>query len=441
MAETTLAVMSRALSENIGDYEQFDTSADGDALGNTIVSSSLLNLVGGTDTDAFEGHYIEIRDSDATLANDEVRRIQAYIEDPDAPTPRMQSAFSEQIKSGITVILHRYSPIDKKNVIRQALLELYSDGLYLPVRDETIIVDNILSNTGFETFSSDFTGWTEVGSPTVTQETTIVKHGDSAAKVVASGAVGQLTQAPAINIFELTNETAKAERWCYATEPNAVRIRTDHGGSNFANSRFHSGRDQWERLEVEKAIPNTATQVKHICEVADGFTGYFDLGWLSVGPIFEYTMPTSIITGPHRVSQQLDEDDTDGPFYPFRDGARPTEGRLLRIEGKGLLSRPTTDSGTTEIGEPQIRLVVAYAEMLLWRLLASPARSAKQDREGYLQAMGDAANKVALLKSQPGMKTPPLGAQRHRDSWHVETNSSGKILVFPRTRAGRTTVI
>ncbi len=38
------------------------------------------------------------------------------------------------------------------------------------------------------------------------------------------------------------------------------------------------------------------------------------------------------------------------------------------------------------------------------------------------------------LKAQKGMKTPTMGAQRHRDSWHLETNSSGKIIVFPRSR-------
>ena len=132
----------------MGDYESFAASADGDSQGFTVVASALLNLVGGTDTDAFEDQYLEINDSDATSADGEVRRIQSYIADPDNPTLRMQSAFSEQITSGITVILHRFNPVDKKNVIRQAILELYPD-LYLPIRDETIVVDNLLLNTGF----------------------------------------------------------------------------------------------------------------------------------------------------------------------------------------------------------------------------------------------------------------------------------------------------
>lgn len=437
MAETTLISMQQSLSENIGDHELFNTSADGDSQGFTVVASTLLNLTGGVDTDAFEGFYLEINDSDATAANGEVRRIDTYVADLDNPTLRMQSAFSEQIKSGITVILHRFNPVDKKNVIRQGIAELYPD-LYLPIRDETLIVDNLLTNSGFETFaSSAFTGWTKVGSPTLSLETTIVMHGSGSAKIVSSdSAVGQLTQAPNINIDELTNDQVESKRWVYATEPNTARLRLDFGGSNFSNSVYHSGRDQWELLEVDASVPVAATQVKQICEVAASGTGYFDHGWLAVGRIYEYPLPASIITGPHRVLQQADEDDVDGPYYEIPDGWKPTTGRLLRVQGYGVLSRPTTNTGTTEVGEPQVRLIVAYAEMLLWRLMASPARSSRQDRQGYIDAGRDAAVKVAALKGQRGMKTPQMGAQRHRGSWHLETDGSGKVLVFPRARVG-----
>jgi len=441
MASTSLISLQQSLSENIGDYESFASSADGDAAGFTVVASALLNLPGGTDTDAFEGQYIEINDSDATVANGEVRRIDTYIADLDNPTLRMQSAFSEQIKSGITVILHRFNSVDKKNVIRQAIAELYPD-LYLPIRDETLIVDNLLTNSQFETFAdSAFTGWTTVGSPTLTQETTIVMHGDSSAKIVAgASAAGQLTQAPDINIDELTNDEAESKRWVYATAPNTARLRLDFGNSVFSNSVYHSGRDQWELLEVDAAVPSAATQVKQICEVAASGTAYFDHGWLAVGRIYEYTLPTSIITGPHRVLQQADEDDVDGPYYEIPDHWKPTTGRILRVQGYGVLSQPTTNTGTTEIGEPQVRLVVAYAEMLMWRLMASPARSSRQDREGYIGAGRDAATKVLVIKNQHGMKTPRMGAQKHRGSWHLETDSNGKILVFPRPRVGTSVV-
>lgn len=423
--------MDQSLAESMGDFESLATTADGSASGRAVISTALLNLDGGGDPDAFENFYLRVADSSSS-ADEEVRRVSSYVPDLDNPTLIVERPFSVQIDSGVTVQLSRFNPADRRNQIRRAIRELYSD-LYLPIRDETLIVDNLLSNSGFETFSSGFTGWTEVGSPTVTQETTIVMHGDGSAKVVASGAAGQLTQAPSININEITVETARSKRWCYATDANAVRIRLDWDGSNFANSSYHSGKDQWELLEVEAAVPTTATQVKHICEVADGFTGIFDVGYLAVGPIFRYTLPTSIITGPHRVAQQADMDDVDGPYYPFSDGEVPTEGRILRLTGKGVLSQPSTDSGTTEVGEPQTQLIVAYAKLLFYRFMASPARSAQQNRQAYIDAARDAAGEVAILKGQEGITMPPMGAQRHR-TWHLEADSSNRYLVFDRAR-------
>ena len=433
LAETTLQTMRQSLSENMGDFESFATTADGSAAFKSVISTALLDLLGGGDEDAFENFYLLVADSSSS-ADGESRRVANYVPDLDNPTLLFDRPFSVQIESGVTVELHRFDPTDKGNAIRQAIRELQGD-LYLNIRDESLIVDNLLSNSGFETFSSGFTGWTEVGSPTVTQETTIIRHGSGSAKVVAAaGAAGQLTQAPTINIDELTNETARTKRWVYATAANTARLRLDWDGSNFANSSYHSGRDQWELLEIEAAVPSTATQVKAICEVVANGTGYFDLGWLKVLPVYQYTIPTALLQGPRHVHQQANEDHTEGPYYPIPDDGIPTEGRILRLRGKGILSQPTTDSGTTEVGEPQTQLIVAYAKMLMYRLMASPARSAQQNRQGYIDSAKDAAGEVAILKAQRGIVMPPLGAQRHRGSWHVEQDDTQRLLVFDRAR-------
>jgi len=434
MATTSLSVMRQSLSENIGDYVSLDTTAAGDATGFSIVSTAFLNLSGGGDTDAFEGMYLLIADSDSS-ADGQSRVIAAYNADLDNPTCRVDRAFSVQIASGITVELHRYDPADKNNVLRQAIRELFPD-LYLPVRDETLIVDNVLSNSDFETFSSGFTGWTEVGSPTVTQETSRVFHGDSSAKVVAvAGAAGQLTQSPSVNQAELAGVTTTAKFWGWASAASKARVRIDFG-SETKDGDYHEGDSEWEQLSASQTVPTDATKVEVILEAAAGATVYWDLGYLTVGPKHVYTLPTSIIRGPHRITQQYNVDDVDGPYYDIGEGGAPTEGRILRVEGMGLLSRPSTNSGTTEVGEPQVSLVVAYAEMLLWRLMASPARAAKQDRQGYVDAGRDAAGKVAVLKAQKGLMMPRIGAQRHRNNWHVEADGSGRYIVFDRTRAG-----
>lgn len=433
MATSTRTVYSKGFSESIGDFVSVVTTADGDAAFLTIVSSAFLGLDGGTDDDIFEGWYARIADSGST-ANEESQRIAAYIPDPDAATVRVASPFSVTIESGITIELHRYNPVDKHNVLGQALNQLSRD-LALPVRDESIIIDNLLTNSDFETFSTANVpdGWTIVGSPTVTEENTIVRHGTSSVKVVAGGAVGRLTQAPQVNVDEMTAEDAEHDRWVYATAANTARLGIDFG-SSIVFSSYHTGQDQWEYLELESAIPPAATQIKAICEVAANGTGYFDIGHLSVDAIYDYALPSSLVGDPSSIEMQVNEDHPEGPYYPIPDGGRPVEGMILRVRGKGVLSVPTTDSGTTEIGEPQLQLLYAYAEMLLWRMLASPARSAGQDRGSLLDAAKGAAAQVAVLRAQKGMVTPRTGAQRHRLNWVVQGDGSDRKIVFTQPR-------
>ncbi len=409
------------------------TTADGDAAFLSLVSSAFLGLDGGGDEDTFEGWYGLIADSSSS-ANGESRRVAAYIPDPDAATVRVASAYSVQIESGVTVELHRYNPVDKHVVLGEALNQLSRD-LARPVRDETIIVDNLLTNSGFEDFTTADVpdDWTIIGSPTVTEENTIVRHGTSSVKVVASGAVGQLTQSPSVNVDELTAEDAEHNRWVYATAPNTARVRIDFGTS-IANSAWHSGRDQWEYLEVESAIPTGATEVTAICEVADGGTGYFDIGHLSVDPVYDYAMPSSIVGDPSSIEMQINEDKPEGTYNPIPDHGTPTEGMILRVRGQGVLSVPTTDSGTTEIGEPQLQLLYAKAEELLWLMLASPARSAGQDRGSLLDAADRAARRVLVLLAQKGMVTPRTGAQRHRLNWVVQGDGALRKIVFTQPR-------
>jgi len=432
MASSTLSVMDQSLAETLGDFESLATTAAGAASGGSVVSSALLDLPGGADDDAFENFYLRIADSDSD-ANEEVRRVSTSVPNPDAPTLLLDRPFSAQIDSDITIQLTRFNPVDRRQQIRRAIRELYPD-LYLHVRDETLIIDDILTDSGMEDWTSGvLDSWTLVGSPTVTQETTIVRHGTNSAKVVASGAAGQLAQTPTASIDEITTNAVRIKKWVYATTAGIARIRVDYG-STIASSSYHTGRDQWELLVIDSSVPAGATQIKMICEVADGFTAYFDVGFASVGPKYKYTIPSALLRGPNDVTQQSREEDTEGPYYPVPDGCPPIEGRILRLRGMGILSQPTTDSGTTEVGEPQTQLIVAYAKMLFFRLMASPARSAQQNRQAYIDAARDAAGEVAILKGQSGIVMSRMGAQRHRFNWHVEANSSERLLVFDRER-------
>ena len=151
MATTTRTNLRKALSEAIGDYNSFSTSSDGNDAKTSLVSNTLKNYPGGSDDGAFEEQYFLATSG----ANDgEARRCQLYIANAtDGPTSILQSPLPNQTASGDTFELHRYDPDLKHVAINRSLVELFPT-VYLPIRDETLIVDNVLSNSDFEDWTS-----------------------------------------------------------------------------------------------------------------------------------------------------------------------------------------------------------------------------------------------------------------------------------------------
>jgi len=179
-------------------------------------------------------------------------------------------------------------------------------------------------------------------------------------------------------------------------------------------------------------VPSDATQVKAICEVAASGTAYFDAGWMAVGPVYKYTVPTSIIGGPYYVTQQYSETDPDGPYYSLPSRAVPTTGRRLRIEGIGLLSRPTSDSATVELGEPRVSTVVAYAARWFYRMLAGDSALEANNRWNAATEMWSA--EAMRMSTAPGIRMAKPGHEGAREVWHVEEDVDGKYIIFDRAR-------
>ena len=433
MATTTRTNLRRALSEAIGDYQAFATTADGNDAKTSLVSTTLKNYPGGTDDGAFEEEFF-LGTSGANQG--ESKRCSNYIASAsDGPTAILQDAFSNQTSSTDTFELHRYDPDLKHVAINRALVELFP-SIYKPIRDETLIVDNILSNGDFETAgtAATFSSWTEVGSPTVSVETSRVFHGTNSAKVAAgSGAAGQLTQTLDVNISEAAGKTAIFKMRVWTDGASQARLRIDWGSST-EDGDYHTGDSSWRLLTVEAAVPTDATQVQVICETAASATAYFDTGWFAIGPVHRQTVTTSIVRGPMHILQQYNEAMVDGAYYPLLPGEAPTRGRILRLEGMGLLSRPSSESGTTEIGAPQLNLVTAYAAMILFQTLMM--RSASEQRQNHTENIRYWQAEIQRLSMQPGIRMRPLGASRGRNSWHIEEDSDGRYLVFDIARRG-----
>lgn len=426
MGSTSRATLEMRLSEAIGDYETLTNDAASGSTTTTLVDADLADL---TESDDGIQGWVEITSGDA---EGDIRRIKAsggYT--ASTTTITVNNAFSSDPGDAITYLLHRTNPTLKRNAIGQAIRQLYQT-LYLPIRDETLIVDNLLANSDFETFSGGFTSWTEVGSPTVTQETSRVFHGSSSAKIIsAGGAAGQLTQAPDINLPEVAGKTATFKAWGWASAATNLRLRLDWDGADIDSGSYHDGDSSWRLLTVSATVPSSATQVKAIIEVVAGtVTAYADLSWLTILPIYKYTIPTSIINGPHKLHQQANSSNPAGNFLPIPTNGAPTPGRILRLEGMGQLSVPTTASGTTEVDGPRVDLIVAKALELLYTTLAW-----QEDGADYLFAMADKARaEQARLMRQNGVRMMPLAAEMPNNNWHTQEDSSGRYIIFENNR-------
>ena len=422
MGNTTRSNLETQLSEALGDYQSLTSSAAGAA---TLTDADLADLA--EDDDAIQG-WVEITSGDA---DDDIRRIKndGYVASTNIIT--VNNPFSSTPSSVSNYLLHRINPTLKRAAIGQAIRQLYP-MLYNAIRDETIIVDNLLLNSGFETFDSGFTSWAEVGSPTVTAETTRVFHGATSAKIIsAGGAVGQLTQAPDINMPEVAGKTASFRAWGWASAATNLRLRLDWDGVAFANGDYHVGDSSWRQLSVSAEVPTDATQVKCIVEVVAGtVTAYVDLSWLIILPIYKYTIPTPIINGPHKLEEQYDSQNPSGRYLPIPVNGSPSSGRLLRLQGMGQLTVPLSDTATTEVDGPRVDLIVAKAKEEYFK--TEYARS--EGNIFFLDQAREAARDGATLLRQPGVRMMALASEMPGDNWHTESDSSGRYIIFENNR-------
>lgn len=110
------------------------------------------------------------------------------------------------------------------------------------------------------------------------------------------------------------------------------------------------------------------------------------------------------------------------------------KGRILRLEGLGMLTRPTSDSATVEIGEPFTAIITAYALMFFNRLLLS--NSAQRQRTSWAEDMQMWGQEAQSLIAE--IARPKLGARRSDGTWHIEEDSDGRHLIFDRNRYSMT---
>lgn len=433
MASTTKTNLRKALSENTGDYVSFTTSADGNSNKDSLVANVLKNQPGGADPDGFLERYFLSTDGSNS---GEARRCKNYAPNStNGAEVITQSQFTNATSSGDAFEMHRIDPELKDTAVAQALLELYP-VLYLPIRDETLIVDSLLLNGDFEDFATSNVpdDWTESGTGTTTEETSTVFHGSSSLKMVAgSGGVYQWYQDLDINLDDAAGKSLLFKMRGHTNGASQARLILNFGGSD-TDGTYHDGDSDWQLLTVDAAIPTDATRARVIIEAAASATVYFDTGWGAVDPIYQYTVPSTIIRGPMQILQQHNENLPKGPYYPLTPGAAPTRGRILRLTGMGILTVPTTESATTEIGEPRLRLVAAYAALKLVEILGE--RSASEQVSNLTRRKTGWERTVERLSKQPGIRMGQMPVERFRNTWAIGEDANGKYIDALSSRRG-----
>lgn len=431
MATTTRAIVEERFSQTLDDHQSMTSDASGNST--TVVSDT--NLADLTeDEDGLKG-WVEWTSG---TTDGDIRRIKRAGYALSTEQLTVNDPFSGTPSNSATYLLHGIDPILKRNACQRAI-ELLLPYLYLPIVDESLVVDNILANADFESALSggSHPSWTEANGVTITLETTRVFHGTSSNKMVshASTGAGQVYQEPDINIQDLIGKLVTFKARVYSTVANEARIRIDWDGTAFENSDYHTGADEWQLLTAEAAVPDSATRVRFICEVIVGTkTAFYDATWAAIDPLYRLTLPTSIIKGPYTVEQQYSESEvgTNGRYYPVTFQNPPRKGRRLRLKGKGLLTRPSTDTATVEIGDDKLNLIVARA--LEWYYAAqmrSPNSSGDERaaaKENMLEARGDVAQLITQVRSDRMAASKPDGL------WHYDEDASGRYLVFTDSR-------
>jgi len=434
MATTTRLLLRQYLSQDrhVGDWLTETTTSAGGAAGITLVCSALMGI--SQDTDYFLDWYAVLPAGPASAGGGtyEVRKVSGYTGSNGTVTVSGYRAFSAQVDagaSGVAFELHKYDPTKKHAALHAAGRLLAGEDIYLPVT-EFLIVDNIATNPLFQTYSAAFTGWSDVSSPTIAEETSRILPGFSrSASIAASGAVEGLSQ----NLLTYANQDSIADKtlnvrgWLWCATGDSARLRVTFDGSTYYNSDYVSGSEEWEgpqAIRIQQAIPTTLSQMTLSVELASGVTGYCQMAAAWIASIRRYAVPSSIRFLDH-LYQQVYDDRLD-VWAPL---GSPVAGRILKLEGRGVLTLPASDTATMEIGDWEIPLLVKLAAAELMGAVASEYTAGdKTEALGRSQA---AMSEAQMLLGKKRYGQHVVWSNRG-GAWHTQPEGSSLYLYLDR---------
>lgn len=423
MATVTRARLRALFGIALGHYISSSLTSAGAADGTTIVDTAIVKY----DTTWLANKWVYL--TSGTYIG-QGRRISSVS----SSTITLTTAFGGQVASAVTYEIFHYDPDLYHYALQQAARTIYPT-LYQMIRDETLIVDNLLTNSSLDTFSTTFTGWTNIGTPTLAAEISIRVHGTGSASIAATGATEGIEQdvIGRLRLDDAVSRSLHVRGWIRCNTASAARLRLTFDGSTYTNGDYHSGSNVWEGPSTHSfsaSIPSGLTEAMVSCEVTTGVTAYFDLVTACVEPFndtgSQYDLPASLYPfGPHRLYQQAFEDKPEGLYVPL---AYPIAGRVLRLEGMGRLSVPTADTATTELDESQAEVLIAEAATHLYRTLINYDAANREIHAANLKIWDEESTR---RKANPQRRMGGMSAHA-RDTWRVVDNSGTRSLILSR---------
>jgi len=437
LATTSRAILRQRLQELFGEY--FSSTTTGAGTSTTIVDTGLKNLTGGADNNFCEGWYVLVTSGAQSGVS---RRVSlagsGYVASTTIIT--VDQAWAGAPGNGVTYELTRVDPALLHNAINRAAEELFP-LVYLPIFDETLVIDQLLLNGDMESAISGnaIPNWTAVNAPTIAADINSYLHGTQSAKITSGVSAGQVYQAvtnPVLQQFGTSGKSLYFQGFVLATAASYARLGISFdGGSTFTYSGYHSGGTGWELLKVSAIIPSTlgsnAIRVYMEAAATPGY-GWFDSLCAYVGPIFKYTVPSSLLLGPYEVMMQYDENDPRGAYYVIPRWGSPIPGRRLRLTGKNTLSTVSSDTATIEVGVPAQNLLIYRAALILYNTLGAGVSSQERYRYELIAPIWE--KEYTRLLQGAGARSRRMSAEMPEGVWHVGEDSSGRYLWFDMAR-------
>ena len=428
-------VLRRSMSDLQGDFIRDPDgsvptcSAQGGAAGITAIDA----LLSYYPDDYYNDWYFVLPLGPTGSGSYEVTRVVDFTSSTGTLT--LEPDASGQIASGAPYELHCYNPATKHLALNAVRLTAI-DALWLPVHDETLMVDNLLANWDFETFATGaFGSWSSVGSPTLTQNTSYFVHGSNAANIAGAAGVGiKQDIITAANSFgRISNARRKVlhvRAFLRATDASNIRIRLTFDGSTYTNGAYHSGDDDWESPDyhyLDVRIPAGATEMTVSIEKSTAVAAQADVVGAWIGPISRLTLPTSIHRRPSWIYQQDDRNYPNGNYSALTKENPPQAGRILRLDGKGLLTEVTTETGTMEVSDPETQLL--YAEALDWLIDHEMGGASAESQARLEQDKARWQVTAARLRARGGLARVS-NVQRPDGTWRMENDGETERIIL-----------